>query len=251
MADGHVDDITLLRALGLTAAQAAVLQALCATADTTACAIAAETGLRRSQVSEALQVLEQHGLVERFRGQRPHPVSLVATPDAALQVLLRRLEDEREHADSRARAAAELLRERSATLARVPRAWRRRRLPGDGPGADHDLLVAARSYDEVARLGSTTVRYGVPLHPSRARRRLLVLGEPPLERRRWWTEKGVEVRTTDEALPAVIVVDGVRGRVEVGTTGPRPTRWTSDPAQVRALQQLFELWWQAAERGSE
>jgi DNA-binding MarR family transcriptional regulator len=196
MADGHVDVITLLRALGLTAAQAAVLQALCATADTTACAVAAaaaaaaaETGLRRSQVSEALQVLEQHGLVDRFRGQRPHPVSLVASPDSALQVLLRRLEDEREHADARARAAAELLRERSATLARVPRAWRRRRL--------------------------------------------------------------VEVRTTDEALPTVIVVDGVRGRVEVGTTGPRRTRWTSNPAQVRALQQLFELWWQAAERGSE
>jgi DNA-binding MarR family transcriptional regulator len=240
------DDADLLRALGLSGPEAAVLVALGREGDSTAAALAALTGLRRPQVSAAVQRLEQVGLVEVVRNRRPHPLRLAPDPGRPVAGLLRALESDRQQASRRADEAAELLRRQAAALARQPRARPLRRLTGVGPGADHDLLVARRTYDEVALADSATVRRGVPLYPSRAVRRLLVVGEPPDERRRWWVSKGVDVRSSSAELPLLVVVDGGRARVEVGTTAPGRTAWTFDRAQVQALQQLFELWWLAA-----
>lgn len=240
------EDPAPLRSLGLSSRQAAVLQAVCREADTTAAALAALTGLGRPQVSEALQWLELHGLVEITRLRRPHLVSLVADPGPALAGLLHRCQGERERAGRQADAAAAQVRRRAALLSQAPRAQQRRRLPGAGPGADHDLLVARHTYDEVARTDSTTVRYGAQLHPSTATRRLLVLGDPWEQLRRRWAAKGVAVRFTHAELPVLVVADGARARVEVGVSAPGRTGWTFDRAQVGALQQLFELWWTAA-----
>lgn len=239
-------DPDLLRALGLSPRQATVLAALGEEADTTGAALAGLTGLSRPQVSEALQALEQHGLVTVWREQRPHVVSLTTDPGEGLDRLLREADQERRRAAALADQAACAVRDRAARLAAAPRARPRRRLSGAGPGADHDLLVAQRAYDEVTRPDSTTVRYGVGLQRQGTVRRLLVLGTLPPRDRVHWLARGVQVREATGELPVLVVVDGVRARVEVGTASPGRTAWTFDPPQVRALQQLFALWWAAA-----
>lgn len=241
---------SLLQALGLTPAQAQVLDAVSRDGDTTAAALAASTGLRRPQVSEALQVLEELGLISRNHRERPQPVSLGTGVGPALNGLLEHLDrqrdQERDREADRAQRAGALLRQRAEDLGHRPRAYLRR-LTGAGPGADWDLLRPRRSYDEVARPQGNTVHFGSHLKPSPARRRLLVVGAVPEYRRAVLLSRGVELRSTDTALPMLVVVDGTRGRVEIGTIASGSTAWTFDPAQVAALQSLFETWWDAAD----
>lgn len=234
-----------LTALGLTQLEALVLEAVVDEADTTAAGVAAATGLSRPAVSRALRVLEDLGLVERSPGVRPQPVQLVADPGPVLAARLRQLEREREADCRRAERAAEHLKAQAERLARRPRAHVRR-LTGSAPDADWRLLKGGRSIDEVAAHNSTSVLFGAHLSRSPAVRRLLVVGDPPRDRRLRLTSHGAQVRATGVLLPQLVVVDGVRARVEVGTTAAGHTAWTFDPAQVSALQQLFELWWAAA-----
>lgn len=235
-----------LRALGLTTGEATVLEVVLAEGDTTAAAIAAACGLSRPQVSQALQVLEDVGLVERCRDQRPQPVLLVADPGPAVRALLQRVRDQQAVERSLAEEAADLLRERALALGRRPRTYLRR-LNGAGPGAHWELLRPVHSYAEVARPSSPSVLFGAHLHPSGARRRLLVVGEPLPEHRLRLESRGVQVRSTEAGLPHLVVVDGVRAQVEVGTTERGGAAWTFDRPQVEALARLFELWWEEAQ----
>lgn len=244
--DSSDDSRVLLRALGMTAREAAVLEVVAAEGDTTAAAVAAVCGLSRPQVSQALQVLEELGLVERCRDQRPHPVLLVADPGPAVRALLQRLRDQQAAHRRLAEEGGELLRARSLELARRPRTYLRR-LNGAGPGAHWELLRPSHSYAEVARPSSLSVLIGAHLHPSDARRRLLVVGEPAHEHRLRLEGRGIQVRTTAALLPHLVVVDGVRAQVEVGTTERGGAAWTFDRAQVAALARLFELWWEEAQ----
>jgi sugar-specific transcriptional regulator TrmB len=214
-------DVDLLPALGFSARQAAVLAAVCREADTTAGDLAAATGLSRPQVSEALRRLEHDGLVEVHRLQRPFLVSLAHGIDAAVEALLDGCARGRERERHRAEQAAGALRRQAAEIAR-------------------------ETYEEVARPNGTSVLFGAHLARSRADRRVLVVGRPPEERRHVLVSRGVAVRSVERPLPVLVVVDGVRARVEVGTLFPGCTGWTFDRPQVEALQQLFALWWDAA-----
>lgn len=248
--DARAGGDDLLPALGLSSQQARVLRALGDQADSTPASLAALSGLTRPQVSLALQRLEQNGLVEVHRTGRPHLVSLVTDVEPVLEQLLRQAAAGRAEQASRADQAADELRRWAAAVERSPRACApRRRPPGVGPGADHDLLVAQQSYDEVARLDGATVRYGVPLRRRGTARRLLVLGAPTQAAIRQWQADGAEVRCTDQELPVLVVVDRVRARVEVPTSAVGRTGWTFDRLQTSALLQLFELWWSGAEPG--
>lgn len=248
--DGKVgtdgDGRVLLRALGLTEREAAVLAVVAAEGDTTAAGVAAVCGLSRPQVSQALQVLEDLGLVERCRDQRPQPVLLVADPGRAVRDLLQRLRDQQAAEHDRAERGGELLRAQALALGRRPRTYLRR-LSGAGPGANWELLRPSGSYAEVARPNSLSVLIGAHLHPSDAQRRLLVVGELTRAQRLRLEHRGIQVRTTVAALPHLVVVDGVRAQVEVGTTERGGAAWTFDRAQVDALERLFELWWSEAQ----
>lgn len=104
------------------------------------------------------------------------------------------------------------------------------------------------SYDEVCRADSGTVLFGGTLAHRYMRRRVIVLGQPPAARGAHMLRRGVELRTTQERLPVLLIADALRARVEIAADG-RSGRggWTHDPAQVRALQQLFTLWWEQSQ----
>ncbi len=194
-------------------------------------------------------MLEDLGLIGRCHRERPQPVSLGTEVGPALTGLLEHLDRQRDRQRDReadrARRAGALLRTRAQDLEHRPRAYLRR-LTGSGPGADWDLLRSRRSCDEVARPEGNAVQFGAHLQPSPSRRRLLVVGAIGEYRRTVLLSRGVEVRTTCTALPMLVVVDGVRARVEIGTTASGSTAWTFDPAQVAALQSLFDTWWHSA-----
>jgi DNA-binding MarR family transcriptional regulator len=246
---GHAseeDATPLLRALGLTAREAAVLQVVATEGDTTAAAVAAVCGLSRPQVSQALQVLEDLALVERCRDQRPHAVLLAGEVQRSLRGLLQQLLARQAAERGRAERGAELLRARAAAVERRPRAYLRR-LHGAGPGATWELLRPEHSYTEVTRPGGLSVLISAHLHPNTATRRLLVVGELAPQHRQRLEARGIRVRATAAVLPYLVVVDGVRAAVEVGTTRRGDIAWTFDRAQVDALARLFELWWSEAE----
>lgn len=117
---------------------------------------------------------------------------------------------------------------------------------GAPPG--YRLATSRKTHDEVSRVDGDSVLFGAAVSRRQVRRRLLVLGEPPEERVRTRLDWGVELRTTSELLPVLLVIDDERARVEVSADGRASrTACTHDPAQVAALARLFHQWWQEAQ----
>ena len=253
MPDRALPDLT---ALGLPAAPARVLAVVVDEGWTDAAVVAARAGLSRPQVSAALDVLAELGLVTRERGGRPARVHSTAEAADVADDLARRAADAAVETARAAEAAARAVRE-AAQRNRVPEPAVRRLEPslaGDG----WLLGLPRTSYDVVAAADSPQVRFGQHLTRTWVARRLIVTGEVPTDARDAGLgagiadaqARGVNVRRSAEDLPALVVVDGDRAAVDVGVRARGGRRgWTIDAAQVRALRQLFELWWEAAADG--
>lgn len=249
-----------LTALGLPGAPARVLAVVVDEGWTDAAVVAARAGLSRPQVSAALDVLAELGLVTRERGGRPARVHSTAEAADVADDLARRAADAAVETARAAEAAARAVRE-AAQRNRVPEPAVRRLEPslaGDG----WLLGLPRTSYDAVAAADSPQVRFGQHFTRTWVARRLIVTGEVPTDARDAGPgaglgggiadaqARGVHVRRSAEDLPALVVVDGDRAAVDVGVRARGGRRgWTTDAAQVRALRQLFELWWEVAADG--
>jgi hypothetical protein len=235
-----------LAALGLPPQATQVLVLLGEEGWTTSVALAAQLGVSRSLVCKAVDVLVEVGLVTRTGGRKPAPLRLHPDVDLILSARLRELEAGRRADAERAERAAQWVRRAGARGATQPAPVHL--LDPAGAPPDYRLASCRTTYDEVCRVDGTTVLIGASLTRRQVRRRVLVLGEPALHRARWMLEWGVQLRTSSEQLPVLLLVDDVRARVEVSADGRAGrTAWTHDAAQVAALRQLFHLWWDAAQ----
>lgn len=235
-----------LTALGLPGLPARVLACVAEESWTTSVALAGRLGVSRSQVSAALDVLTERGLVQRTTGQRPAPVRLAAGLDETLTATLSQQAERRRVESRMAEAAAEHLRRAHEVASSRPAPMTS--LDPLGPAQEVRLVGALRTYDEVCRADGPTMLFGQPLVGRRLiERRILVLGEPPADRRRWMERKQIPLRTTEAPLPMLLVVDRCRARVELSAEGRASrTGWTTDAAQVAAALRLFDLWWEEA-----
>ncbi|HWH29064.1 MAG TPA: helix-turn-helix domain-containing protein [Mycobacteriales bacterium] len=242
MTEQELPDLT---ALGLAPAPARVLAVVLDEGWTDAAVVAARAGLSRPQVSAALDALTELGLVARERGGRPARVLATAEVADLADGLARRAQDEAQATARAAAAAARSVRE-AAARSRVAEPCLRQLEPSL-VGAGWRLGCPDRTYEVVAAGDSVEVRFGQHLTRHWVVRRLLVTGQPPADPLAFARANGVLVRRSEQELPALIVVDGTRAAVNVGLRERGGRRgWTTDPVQVRALAQLFELWWEAA-----
>lgn len=243
--DPSLPDLT---ALGLGPAAARVLAVVVDEGWTDAATVAARAGLSRPQVSAALDTLSELGLVTRERGGRPARVQSTADVADVADALARRTQAVAQTAAQDAvRAAGDAARSvRDAAQRFRVREPCLRGVEPSSPGGDWQLGCPTRTYDLVAAGDSAQVRFGQHLTRSWVVRRLLVTSAAPPDRLADAAARGVLLRYSED-LPALVVVDGDRAAVDVGLRERGGRRgWTTDPAQVRALRQLFELWWESA-----
>lgn len=236
-------DLQDLLALGLPRTPAEVLRLLGDEGWTTSVALAARLGVSRSVVSAAVDVLVEAGLVTRVQGRKPAPLRLHPDVDLVLTGRLTELAAEREAQAQRAERASAWVRSMASRCATQPAPVHL--LDPAGAPPDYRLATARETYDEVTRVNGTSVLFHAQVRRSPVHRRLLVLGRPADQDVAWLLRNGVVLRTTRAPLPVLLAVDRARARVEVSADGRSGrTAWTHDTAQVAALQQLFELWWQ-------
>lgn len=235
-----------LAALGLPATATQVLARLGGEGWTTSMALAAQLEVSRPVICRAVDVLVEAGLVQRSRGRRPAPLRLHPDVEQVLAAHLRTLAARRREDGERAERAAGWLRDAAAEARERPAPVHE--LDPAGTPPDYRLATCRATYDEVCRPTGWSVLFSGGMAQRGVRRRLLVTGAPRPDRAAWLQWAGVELRVTEDVLPAVLIADDRRARVEVSTDGRAGrTAWTYDAAQVAALRRLFSLWWAEAE----
>ena len=237
--------------LGLTNAQAAVLAGITTQGSTNAVFLSGQLRLSAESVSRAVAALVDMGLVERGLG-RPRPLALGPQADDGLTRL-------------RAGLLAEQLRQRKEfdAAAKAVRAARDAGAHGPAPASglvpsqpvpanpNIDLLGRRTSWDEVLTRES-------PIFGSRGwlllakdlgiHARLLLVGEPPRPSVvRGVARFGHHLRRTDTDIPALMISDGRRARVELNASGVRRHGWTEDPRHVALAQAAFDQAWEQAQ----
>lgn len=244
-----------LHALGLKETEALVLEHVLRVEQTTSREIAAVLQVDASTVSRALARLEVRGIVELLHSRRPAVVSVALGIDAAVQGLVvdrrRELDLEEERvavAVHDFEAATAVLLGESGLLRDAVRRREQRGEPAvtleqeDVFGVRVVERYGKHSHDEVLPLWLPGTALNL-----RCAARLIVVGDrvDPWALQR--LPAGTEVRRATTDLPPVKVLDGqrvgVRGSGRYGAVGA----WSADPAHVAAAQQLFALWWDAAE----
>lgn len=237
-----LDDLALL---GLGPAEALVLAAVARHGWTTTARLAGATGLGRPQLSTALAVLEECGLVDREHGKRPQPVRLADRLESSVALLLEAATAERDATVSRAEGAAARLRQAAAAMEHRPAPPARTvEPPAFGPA--WGLASGRTSVDVVERADDPLIVIGGSLGKRWRRERLIVVCNPDPACVADRLARGTQVRTTPQDLPRLAVVDDVCARVDVVAQGTGVGAWTWDPPQVAAACRLFALWWDEA-----
>ena len=237
--------------MGLSELEAKVVRALLVEEELTLTALTAEVRSNRPAVSTAVSSLMRRGLVERVTTRRPGVVFL--HPDAE-ETFARLRAAALAREQDRAEAVEDLREQLEAAVAkRLDRGRPHYELMPTRRGYDswpsrdrgrtsHDEVLLA---DEVLRWGcGRRALLGCPT-------RVLISGEgvdlvacsarqPP----------GSEVRDISEALPALKILNGERVGLAVTYREGSATGWTRDGRHVRAVQELFELWWDRAGPGA-
>jgi hypothetical protein len=190
------------------------------------------------------------GLVERRVG-RPRPLVLSPHVDDGLDRLRLGLLAEQERRRRAFDAAAKAVRAAGAAAAHGP-------APASGlvpsqpvpVNPNTDLVDRRTSWDEVLTRESPV--FGTRGWLLRAKglgiqARLLLVSEPPRPSVvRGVAQFGHQLRVTDTDLPALMISDGRRARVEVNAHGVRRHGWTEDPRHVALVQAAFDVAWAEA-----
>jgi DNA-binding MarR family transcriptional regulator len=239
-----------LRALGLTAGEAAVLAAVVEVQEASLSTLCVLTGASHSVVSVAVGALVHRGLLERVTNRRPSLVLLSDRAAVALERLTRGAEVQR-------RRAAEEMREAVAVVGVAVERRRQRGRPyyelqpaprGVGD-AGWPRARGLTSHDEVLP-AVEAVRGTVGRARLRCVTRLIVVGaHADLEQIAGKQPPGSETRGTAVLLPQLWVLDGERVGVMASTPqGPRAV-WSRDGAHLVAAQEQFARWWHDCESG--
>ena len=237
--------------LGLTRAQAAVLAGIAADGVTTAVHLCGQLRLSAEAVSRAVTALVDMGLVTRDRRQRPCPLTLAPGIDEGLQRLRAGIvEHQRRTRKAFDDAAKDLL------AARAEAADGPAPLTGLVPSQPvpmalyRDLFPMREAWDEILTADSPIFGSRHWLWQAQARgvsARLLVIGALPRPSIvRGVVRLGHQLRSTEAALPRLMIVDGTRARVEVIARNARRQGWTEDPRHLVLAAQAFETAWEAA-----
>jgi DNA-binding MarR family transcriptional regulator len=239
-------------ALGMSELDARILAAIIAAEEVTAATLCAVTGERAPKISVAVENLIRRGLVERVRNRRP---SLIFMNPAAPDVLARLAAEAKQEHEQRL-ADVDLAVE-AVTQASARREARGRPYYELDPrrNRDSDDFVwrerrGRTSHDEVVWSMDVTLG-GAPRSFLGCPTRLLITDselDPELAAR--GQQPGSEVRSTDEALPRLLVIDGTRAGITSGTQYGQMLVWSRDALHVRAAEQLFGLWWDEAAPGA-
>jgi hypothetical protein len=235
---------------GLTRAQAAVLAGISTQGVTTAVYLSGQLRLSAESVSRAVRALIDMGLIGQGVG-RPKPLFLGPQVDDGLSRLRADLLAEQVRHRQAFDAAATAVRDARAAAEHGP-------APASGlvpsqpvtANPNIDLVDRCTSWDEVLTRESPV--FGSRGWLLRAKdlgihARLLLVGEPP----RPSVVRGVArfghlLRVTETDLPALMISDGRRARVEINARGVRRHGWTEDPRHVTLVQAAFDLAWDAA-----
>ena len=236
--------------LGLTNAQAAVLAGIATQGTSTAVFLSGQLRLSAEAVSRAVSALVDMGLVERGIG-RPRPLTLSGQAPDGLARLRSGLLDEQRRQRQAFDAAARNVAAAAAAAEHGP-------APATGlvpsqpvpANANLDLIGRRESWDEVLTRESPVfgsrgwlVRaQGLGIHA-----RLLLVGPPPRASVvRGVARLGHELRVTDRDLPALMISDGKRVRVELNVRNARRHGWSEDPRHLALARVAFEEAWAAA-----
>ena len=236
--------------LGLTSAQAAVLAGIATQGVTTAVHLSGRLRLSAEAVSRAVTALADFGLVQRGAG-RPRPLTLSPRAGDGLARLRADLLERHRQQRTAFDAAAEAVRAARTAAADGPR-------PSTGlvpsrpvtANPNIDLVERTTSWDEVLTQHSPV--FGSRGWLVRAQQlgihaRLLLVGDPPRPSVvRGVRRLGHQLRTTDSDLPALMISDGKRVRVEVIAGQARRHGWSEDPRHVALAQSAFDVAWHAA-----
>ena len=236
--------------LGLSNAQAAVLAGIATQGESTAVYLSGQLRLSAESVSRAVAALVDMGLVERGVG-RPRPLRLSPQlEDAVLRLRVGMRADHERQRKQFAAAAGALQQAREAAE------------HGPGPASglvpsqpvranpNVDLIGRRTSWDEVLTRASPV--FGSRGWLLRAKHlgihaRLLLVGDPPRPSVvRGVRRFGHHLRMTDDDLPALMISDGRRVRVEVNARGARRHGWSEDPRHVVLAQAAFDQAWAQA-----
>jgi DNA-binding MarR family transcriptional regulator len=239
-----------LTGLGLTSAQAAVLAGIAAQGVSTAVYLCGHLRLSAEAVSRAVAALVDMGLVERGVG-RPRPLRLSPQLEDALLRLRAGMRTDHERQRKTFAAAAGALQQarEAAELGPAPATGL---VPSQPVTANPniDLIGRRTSWDEVLNRQSPV--FGSRGWLLRAKHlgihaRLLLVGEPPRPSVvRGVRRFGHHLRMTDDDLPALMISDGRRVRVEVNARGARRHGWSEDPRHVVLAQAAFDVAWAKA-----
>lgn len=242
-------------AVGLPDSQARVLEVVLRREQTTGQEIAAALDVDASTVSRALARLQGQGFVEVVRGRRPAVVSVaLGLEDAVRDLVLRRREELTSEQDRVADLtaalddASEALLGEDGLLRDAVRRRERRGLPAltleheDWDGLRRVETKGRHTHDEVLPLWLPG-----PCLALRCAGRLVVVGDRVDPWALTGLPAGTEVRRAADHLPQVKVLDGQRVGISSSTRWGVTDAWSADPGHVAAAQQLFALWWDAAE----
>ena len=236
--------------LGFTNAQATVLAGIAVQGMTTAVYLSGQLRLSAEAVSRAVTALVDMGLVERRVG-RPRPLVLGPQVDDGLNRLRAGLLAEQERQRLAFDAAAAAVR-RARDAAEHGPAPASGLVPSQPVTANPNIDLVDRwtSWDEVLTRESPV--FGSRGWLLRAKdlsihARLLLVGEPPRPSVvRGVARFGHHLRMTDTDLPALMISDGRRARVEINARGVRRHGWTEDPRHVALAQAAFDVAWDQA-----
>jgi hypothetical protein len=237
--------------LGLTSAQAAVLAGIAAQGVSTAVFLSGQLRLSAEAVSRAVAALVDMGLVERGLG-RPRPLRVSPQLEDGLMRLRAGLRTQHERQRKEFATAAGMLRQAREAAEHGP-------APATGlvpsqpvlANPNVDLIDRRTSWDEVLTRSSPV--FGSRGWLLRAKHlgihaRLLLVGQPPRPSVvRGVRRFGHHLRMTDDDLPALMISDGRRVRVEVNARGARRHGWSEDPRHVVLAQAAFEVAWGQAQ----
>ena len=248
-AEGCLPD-QAVSALGFTPLEALVLSMILASQEVTIAQVREVSGLSSSVVSKAVATLERHGLLARVPGRRPTVLFLHAEADAALTLLVKR-------ATAVQNGVQEAFDALAVQVAQgVARAQDRGRPFFERDPRPRGLTELSRpsrrgrtQHDEVVRASSLRPQQGARAGAQCPARILVagVGGGVDLSVVARVQAAGSEVRATREALPEVCALDGERVGVWASTRDGWRQVWSNDAAHVRAVQDVFALWWERAE----
>ncbi len=239
-----------LRWLGLSDHEVRVLVAVLAHDEVPTPTLVALTDLRHPAVSKAVRSLQHRGLLERTPNVRPSVVYLHPTAGATLAEL-------RDRAHER---DARILKELTETQVKVSAASARRVLRGRpvvelepiarGVPGDRERERRGRfAHDEVIDRVEPGRGIAARAWVGCVSRLLVTAAEINLEVLATQQAAGSEVRFSDQPLPPLRILDRERVAVEVSTAGGLSFGWSRDARHVRAVQHLFDQWWDRAAPG--